>query len=78
MPCAPPLAWKYALGLELPDRGVDFSLLSGLRAGNAEDRLFATLLDALQDRGLLKASGQQRSDSTHGVAAMRTTSSRAT
>lgn len=67
---------KYALGLELSDPGFDFSLLSEfrarLRAGEAEDRLFTRLLTALQDRGLLKARGQQRTDSTHVVAAIRT------
>jgi transposase len=70
------LDWKYALGLELTDPGFDFSLLSEfrarLRAGKVEDRLFAKLLTALQDRGLLKVRGQQRTDSTHVVAAIRT------
>ncbi len=70
------LDWKYALGLALTDPGFDFSLLSEfrarLRAGKAEDRLFATLLTALQERGLLKARGQQRTDSTHVLAAIRT------
>lgn len=70
------LDWKYALGLELTDPGFDFSLLSEfrtrLRAGQAEDRLFATLLTGLRDRGFLKARGQQRTDSTHVLAAIRT------
>ena len=70
------LDWKYALGLELTDSGFDFSLLSEfrtrLRAGEAEDRLFTKLLTGLQDRGFLKARGQQRTDSTHVVAAIRT------
>ena len=70
------LDWKYALGLDLTDPGFDFSLLSEfrarLRAGEAEDRLFATLLAALQDRGFLKARGPQRTDSTHVLAAIRT------
>ena len=70
------LDWKYALGLELTDPGFDFSLLSEfrarLRAGQAEDRLFATLLAGLRDRGFLKARGQQRTDSTHVLAAIRT------
>ena len=61
------LDWKYALGLELTDPGFDFSLLSEfrarLRAGEAEDRPFTKLLAALQDRGFLKARGQQRTDS---------------
>jgi transposase len=70
------LDWKYALGLELTDPGFDFSLLSEfrtrLRVGKVEDRLFTKLLTALQDRGLLKARGQQRTDSTHVLAAIRT------
>lgn len=70
------LDWKYALGLELTAPGFDFSLLSEfrtrLREGEAEDRLFTTLLTGLQDRGFLKARGQQRTDSTHVVAAIRT------
>lgn len=70
------LDWKYALGLELTDPGFDFSLLSAfrsrLRAGTAEDRRFATLLAGLHDRGFLKARGQQRTDSTYVLAAIRT------
>ena len=70
------LDWKYALGLELTDPGFDFSLLSEfrtrLREGEAEDRLFTKLLTALQERGFLKARGQQRTDSTHVLAAIRT------
>ena len=70
------LDWKYALGLELTDPGFDFSLLSEfrtrLREGKAEDRLFTKLLTALQERGFLKARGQQRTDSTHVLAAIRT------
>jgi transposase len=70
------LDWMYALGLELTDPGFDFSLLSEfrarLRAAQAEDRLFATLVVALQDRGFLKARGQQRTDSTHVLAAIHT------
>lgn len=70
------LDWKYALGLELTDPGFDFSLLSEfrtrLRVGKAEDRLFTKLLTELQDRGFLKARSQQRTDSTHVLAAIRT------
>jgi transposase len=67
---------RYARGLELPDPGFAFSLLGEFRArsraGKAADRLLTALLPALQDRGRLKARGQQRTDSPHVVAAMRT------
>jgi transposase len=50
------LDWKYALGLELEDRGFDFSVLSEFRArliaGNAEYVLFETMLTCLKQRGL--------------------------
>jgi transposase len=67
--------WKYALGLELTDTGFDFSVLSEFRtrliAGVAEERLLTTMLDRFTDRGLLKRRGNQRTDSTHIVAAVR-------
>jgi transposase len=67
--------WKYALGLELTDTGFDFSILSEFRtrliAGVAEERLLTTMLDRFTDRGLLKSRGNQRTDSTHIVAAVR-------
>ena len=67
--------WKYALGLELTDAGFDFSVLSEFRtrllAGAAEERLLTQMLDHLVARGLLKARGTQRTDSTHIVAAVR-------
>lgn len=69
------LDWKYALGLELEDRGFDFSVLSEFRArllaGNAEYMLFETMLTHLKQRGLIKARGRQRTDATHVVAAVR-------
>jgi transposase len=69
------LDWKYALGLELEDRGFDFSVLSEFRArliaGNAEYVLFETLLTCLKQRGLVKARGRQRTDATHVLAAVR-------
>jgi transposase len=68
--------WKYALALELTDPGFDASVLSEFRrrliAGNAEEVLLTSLLDQLQERGLLKARGKQRTDSTHVLAAIRT------
>jgi len=67
--------WKYALGLELSDPGFDYSILSEFRArlvaGGAEERLLTTLLTVFQARGLLKAGGRQRTDSTHVWAAIR-------
>lgn len=69
------LAWKYALGLELDDPGFDFSVLSGFRtrvlAGGAEQRALDLLLAALVDKGLVKAGGKQRTDSTHVISAVR-------
>ncbi len=67
--------WKYALGLELTDPGFDFSILSEFRtrlvAEAAEGRLLTPLLKLFQARGLLKAGGRQRTDSTHILAAIR-------
>jgi transposase len=68
--------WKYALGLELTDPGFDYSVLSEFRtrllAGGVEQLLLETMLKRLQERGLLKARGKQRTDSTHILAAVRT------
>lgn len=67
--------WKYALGLELTDAGFDFSVLSEFRrrliAGNAEMRIFDTVLTALRTQGLLVRRGRQRTDSTHVLQAVR-------
>ena len=69
------LDWKYALGLELTDAGCNFSVLSEFRdrllAGEAEELLFNAMLTRFHERGLLKARGRQRTDSTHIVAAIR-------
>jgi transposase len=71
--------WKYLLGLELDDPGFDASVLCEFRArlveGGAEERLLGKLLEACQARGLLKARGRQRSDTTHVLAARSTGSS---
>jgi transposase len=67
--------WKYALSLELTDPGFDHTVLSEFRtrlvAGGAEQLLLDTLLTQLRARGLLKARGRQRTDSTHVLAAIR-------
>ena len=67
--------WKYLLGLELTDAGFDASVLSEFRsrlvAGGAEEQLLTTLLAACREKGLLKAHGRQRTDSTHVLGAVR-------
>jgi transposase len=69
------LDWNYILGLELTDPGFNFRVLSEFRArllaGKDEAMLLNTLVVRLQERGLLKARGRQRTDSTHGLAAVR-------
>src|SRR5918998_2676788 len=67
--------WKYALSLELTDAGFDHTVLSEFRSrllvGGAERRLLDLLLRRARARGLLKARGRQRTDSTHVLAAVR-------
>jgi transposase len=67
--------WKYALGLELTDPGFDHSVLSKFRsrlvAHGLEEQVFSTLLATLTAKGLLKAGGKQRTDSTYVIAAVR-------
>ena len=67
--------WKYALSLELTDPGFDFSVLCEFRArliaGGLEQSLLEALLTRYRERGLLKARGRQRTDSTHVLAAVR-------
>jgi transposase len=67
--------WKYCLGLELEDDGFDASVLTGFRerlvAGGAERVIFDRLLDLAEERGLVKAGGRQRTDSTHVLARIR-------
>ncbi|MDP9480590.1 MAG: IS1182 family transposase [Actinomycetota bacterium] len=69
--------WKFALGLKLEDPGFDFSVLSEFRSrlleGGAEQLLLEKLLAECKDRGLLKARGRQRTDSTHVLAAVKAT-----
>jgi transposase len=70
------LDWKYALGLELADPGFDFSVLSEFRArlveGQAEQLLLNKLLEQCRSKGLVKARGKQRTDSSHILAQIRT------
>ena len=60
----------------LTDPGFDASVLSKFRTrllhGGAEHLLLETLLTLLQEHGLLKARGTQRTDSTHILGAIRT------
>ena len=67
--------WKYLLSLELSDPGFNYSVLSEFRdrllAGSAEVLLLDKLLERCRTIGFLKARGQQRTDSTHVLAAIR-------
>jgi transposase len=67
--------WKYLLALKLDDPGFDASVLSEFRTrllqtGN-QALLFELLLAVCREHGLLKAHSQQRTDSTHVLAAIR-------
>lgn len=68
--------WKYLLCLELTDRGFDYSVLSEFRTrlieGAVEQMLLDKLLTHFREHGLLKVRGQQRSDSTVVLGAVRT------
>jgi transposase len=67
--------WKYVLGLELEDSGFDHSVLTEFRSrlidGSVELSLLIAFLQACHDRGYLRERGQQRTDSTHVLAALR-------
>src|SRR5438552_1699849 len=67
--------WRYLLSLDLAGPGFDFSVLSEFRArllaGSAAELLLDKLLERCRALGLLTARGQQRTDSTHVLAAIR-------
>jgi hypothetical protein len=67
--------WKYLLGLELTDPGLDASVPSEFRgrlvAGGAEEHLLDTLLPLCRDLKLLNARGRLRTNSTHVLGAVR-------
>ncbi len=67
--------WKYALNKDLTDPGFDHSVLSEFRRrlieGGAEERLLNDMLVKFKAKGWLKSRGQQRTDSTHVLAAVR-------
>jgi transposase len=69
------LDWKYALSLELTDPGFHYSILSEFRTRLAESEKSQILLDQtlliFKEKKWLKARGQQRTDSTHVIAAVR-------
>ncbi len=69
------LDWKYALSLELTDPGFHYSVLSEFRgrlvAHQKNQLLLDQILSRFKDKGFLKAHGQQRTDSTHVLAAVR-------
>jgi len=67
--------WKYALNLELTDPGFDHTVLSEFRdrllQGQQEEQLLSHMLTQFKAKGWLKSRGQQRTDSTHVLAAVR-------
>ena len=67
--------WKYLLGLELTDQGFHYSVLSEFRnrllSGGMEQQLFEKVLDHLRAQHLLQERGQQRTDSTQVLGAIR-------
>ncbi len=67
--------WKYLLGLELTDAGFHYSVLSEFRdrllGGSIEQQLFEKVLEHLKAHQLLKVRGQQRTDSTQVLGAIR-------
>ena len=68
------IGWTYALGLELTDPGFHFSVLTEFQArlvaGVAEHLLLDRMLECFTTRGLVKARGKQRTDSTHVLGAV--------
>ena len=67
--------WKYALGLSLTDSGFDYSVLSEFRGrlvgSGRVDSLLDRLLEVCKAKGLIRERGQQRTDSTHILSAVR-------
>lgn len=66
---------KYLLGLRLDDAGFHYSALSEFRTRlvehDAVDQLLTDVLERCQALGLVQAQGQQRTDSTHVLGAVR-------
>ena len=67
--------WKYLLCLELTDSGFDHTVLSEFRSrlidGSVDKMVLDKLLNHFREHGLLKERGQQRTDSTHVLGAIR-------
>lgn len=67
--------WKYLLRVDLEDEGFDHSVLSEFRerllTHEAAQKLLDKLLNVLREKGLVKARGKQRTDSTHILAAVK-------
>ena len=67
--------WKYLLCLELTDPGFHYSILSEFRTrlleNEWEQKLFDKLLVCFRETGYLKKRGQQRTDSTVVLGAVR-------
>lgn len=67
--------WKYVLSLPLEDSGFDYSVLSEFRKrlieGGSEELLLNKILEKFKEKGILKKPKQQRTDSTHILAAIR-------
>ena len=67
--------WKYLLCLEITDAGFDYSVLSEFRTrlieSSWEQKVFEVLLGRIRSQGLLKAGGQQRTDATLVLGAVR-------
>ena len=67
--------WKYLLGLELTDSGFDSTVLGEFRkrliAKGQERQLLDLMLIKLKEQKLVKSRGQQRTDATHVLAAIR-------
>lgn len=61
--------WKYALHLALEDEGFDHSVLCDFRSRllehNTACQMFDRVLTRLEELGLLRQRGRQRTDSTH-------------
>ena len=66
--------WKYLLGLELGDPGFHYSVRCEFRGrlvgGAGEVLLLDRLLDVCRAPTLLRATGKQRTDSTHVLGAL--------
>lgn len=67
--------WKYLLGLELDDSGFSHSVLSDFRnrlvVHHSEQLLLNKLLERCRELNLIKVRGQQRTDSTYILGAVR-------